>query len=61
MKTNCSAESGDEGGVTLVRGDFFSEKKLLLQSDVVFDSESNGRKHSTWWREKNYFQFFFSK
>ena len=30
----------------IVKGDFF-ENKLLLQSDVVFDSESNGRNFSS--------------
>ena len=29
-----------------VKGDFF-ENKLLLQSDAVFDSESNGRNFSS--------------
>ena len=46
-----------------VRGDFFFEIKLLLQPDVVFVSESNGRNFSSLAplgvEEKNYFQFFF--
>ena len=43
----------------------FFENKLLLQSDVVFDSESNGRNFSLLappgGEKKNYFQFYFSK
>ena len=40
----------------------FFEIKLLLQPDVVFDSESNGRNFSSLaspdGEKKNYFQFF---
>ena len=52
MKTNCL-------------GRFFFEKKLLVQPNVVFDSESNGRNFSSLappgGDEKKYFQFFFTK
>ena len=34
------------GKIVTFRGDFF-EKNLLLQSDVVFDSESNGSNFSS--------------
>ena len=46
-----------------VRGDFFFENNLLLQSDVVFDSESNGRNFSSLappgGEKKIIFDFFF--
>ena len=44
-----------------VKGDFFFENNSLLQSDVVFDSESKGCNFSsaTWCREKIIFNFFY--
>ena len=46
-------------------GVIFFEIKLFLQSDVVFDSESNGRNFSSLappgGEKKNYFQLFFTK
>ena len=45
-------------------GVIFFENKLLLQPDVVFDSESNGRNFSSLappGGEKKYFQFLFTK
>ena len=45
-----------------VKSDFFFENNLLLQSDVVFDSESNGRNFSSLappgGEEKIIFNFF---
>ena len=45
-------------------GVIFFDIKLLLQPDVVFDSESNGCNFSSLAQpgcEKKYFQFFFTK
>ena len=57
MKTPCSNFCGIEntkGKIdemvewkVTVKSDFFFENKLLLQSDVVFNFESNGRNFSS--------------
>ena len=51
------------GKIVTFRGDFFV-KNLLLQSDVVFDSESNGSNFSSLAQpgdEKKFFSIFRQK